>query len=432
MKDKKDLRNNTKSTKYLLIVAKVVGVLTALVFFVTLTYGTVNASISREISNQYQDKQLDVLKKNINQSSLNFIGKLINVSSGNVVNQGNVDDYQKLIHQIKQRISRKKAVADLYNGKKNYQDDITKKLLDKLDQQLLKETNQDVYQTEKNKLDTIRIWFEQTHDAQKYIQTSWDKFNNDNSAISLKRISMINTYFRLIKNKTIKNNLNDEVTQMNQHFNQHSGDNSKLKNAEAQLAALKNSSLKEKYKPANVEIISDLQKSSKVTSELNDAGVSEKHVLYYDTSKEQLGYMTLSDGKYTPDGASVFVISGNISSGQYSIKSIINSAGDNAAIVTDHGSSDYGKYLANATTSSLQDLGITDADNTTADYNNATPVFWLKNNPSLTNSIYFGDSSTIGFIYSGSGNYNNSIQISASGLSTIESEISTGTLLYVK
>ena len=56
MKDKKDLRNNTKSTKYLLIVAKVVGVLTALVFFVTLTYGTVNASISREISNQYQDK----------------------------------------------------------------------------------------------------------------------------------------------------------------------------------------------------------------------------------------------------------------------------------------------------------------------------------------------------------------------------------------
>ena len=93
--------------------------------------------------------------------------------------------------------------------------------------------------------------------------------------------------------------------------------------------------------------------------------------------------------------------------------------------------SNYGQYVTNASDSDLEDLGITNPDNTTADYNSATPVFWMKNNSDLDKSIYFTNSSTLGFIYAGSSSYNEGMQISSSDLSNLMSQISTGITFYV-
>lgn len=432
MKDKKVLRKNSKNTRYFLNAAKVVAVITALVFLVTFSRGTVNAAISKEISNQYQDKQLDVLKKNVNKHGLNLIGKLIKISGDNVVSNDNQKDYSKIKFELSQRTKRSQMIDQLYDGKSNYVDNVTTKKLDTIDQKLLKETNQDVYQKQKNKLDTIRIWFEQTQDAIKYVDKIWNGFNDEQSSLSIKNISLVNTYNKLIKNKTVKNELSDKVNEMNEYFNSHSKEDSKVANAKAELADLKNSPLTMKYKPANVDIISSLNDSSKATNTLNNAGITDKHVLYYDKSKEQLSYMTLTNGNYVAEGSFANVISGNVSSGTYTIKQLINSPSGNEAIVTDPSSSSFGKYLSDATDDTLTNMGLTNTDNSDANFNEANPVFWFKNNSALSNSIYFGNSSTIGFIYSGGSSYNNGIQISASDLSTIKSEVSTGLVFYVK
>ena len=432
MKDKKDLRNDTKSTRYLINAAKVIAIITAVVFLITLSRGTVNAAISKEISNQYQDKQLGVLKKYVNTGTMNFIGKLIVVGGDNVVSKSNQRDYKEVEQQLTQRQDRKKAVNQLYDGKSNYQDDVTKLKLDELDRDLLKETNQDVYQVQKNRLDTIRIWFEQTNDAEKYINDCWSRFEQKNSSLSIKKISMINTYNKLVKNKHVKEDLQDKVNNMNQYFNTHGGDDSKVQKAKQELEALKNSPLTEKYKPASVDIISELADSSNASDVLSQAGITDKHVLYLDKSKGQLSYMTLTNGNYVSDGGGVSVQSSNVGSGQFNIKAIISSASSNAAIVTDHSSSSYGRYLANATTETLTNMGISDSNNSTGNWNTASPVFWLKNNSALSNSIYFGASSSIGFIYAGGSGYSNGIQLSSSDLSAIKTKVSTGLLLFVK
>lgn len=52
MKDKKVLRKNTKTTNHLMIIAKVAAIVTAVVFLLALLYGTANAAVSKELSNQ--------------------------------------------------------------------------------------------------------------------------------------------------------------------------------------------------------------------------------------------------------------------------------------------------------------------------------------------------------------------------------------------
>lgn len=431
MKDKKYLRKGNKPTKYLMITAKIIGLVTAVVFLISFSRGTVNAAINKEISNQYQDKDLDVLKKNVNKGAVNFMGKLINVSDGKLIEQNNVKAYKQLKKSVDDRYERQKDVAHLYDGKRNYQDDVTKSLLDRIDNELLQENNQDVYQVQKNKLDTIRIWYEQTTDAQKYISRSWIMFNDDHSSISIKRISMVNTYDKLIKNKQIKKDLASEVEQMNDYLNSHSKENSKVAAARKALEDLKNSPLTMKHKAASVDIISSLEKSNSTSDELGDAGITAKHVLYLNKAKQQLGYMTLDNGHYVAENGFIDVLSSSISGGQYTVKQILNSA-DSAAIITDPNSNSFGKYLSNATTDQLSDLGLSDTENSTGDYNSAKPVFWLKNNVTLQNSIYFGSSNSIGFIYSGGSSYANGIKVSASDLSKLQGQVSSGLLIYVK
>ncbi|AKP67636.1 hypothetical protein [Companilactobacillus ginsenosidimutans] len=432
MKDKKDLRNNIRTTSYFIIAAKVIIVITAVVFLITFSLGTANAAISKEISNQYQDNQLDVLKKSVNQNAMGFIGKLIDVSGTNILSKDNVDKYKNVQSELANREDRKHQISLLFDGKNEYKVTVTKDQLNGLDKTLLNETNQDVYQVQKNRLDTIRIWFEQTNDAEKYINNTWNDFLDSNKSLTMKKISMVNTYNKLIKNKNVKNDMQDKVAKMNEYFNNNSGEDSKVQNAKAELEALKNSPLTEKYKPANVDIISKLDNSAKADDALSDAGINDKHVLYFDKAKGQISYMTLTGGNYVSDGSDISVQSDNISSGKYTIKSVISSASSNAAIVTDTSSSSFGKYLSNATDDVLSGMGITNADNSTANFNTAKPVFWFKNNPALNNSVYFGTSGTIGFIYTGGSSYSNGIQVSTSGLSTIESKASSGLLLFVK
>jgi hypothetical protein len=132
-----------------------------------------------------------------------------------------------------------------------------------------------------------------------------------------------------------------------------------------------------------------------------------------------------------PKNGYISVQNATISSGKYSIKKVITSANDNDVIVTDSSNSRFGQYISNASDSTLEGYDLSDPDNSTSDYNPATPVFWFKNNSNLTRSIYFGTSSTIGFIYSGGTSYSNGIQISSSDLSSLQSQLSSGTTLYV-
>lgn len=431
MKDKKDLKSKTKSEHYLLLGAGVVGVITAIIFFIMFSLGIVNAVVTSKISSQYQDKELEVLKTNLDYNSLNFIGKLIKVSDGHIVTASNVKKYQQLEDYVQARKNRTKEVADLYDGKSNYRDDVNSDKINDLDKTLLKEKNQDIYQKQRNQLDTIQIWYEQTQDADKYLSKTWNKYLADNSSLSFKKISMVNTYYKLIKNKTVKKRWTEAVTKMDDYFSNHQGESSRVAAVKAELEALKNSPLTEKYTPANVDIVSSLNSSSGASDALSQAGITSKNVLYYNSSKNTLALMTRVSGKYVAENGSISVISSQVSSGKYTIKKLVD-AGSSDAVITDSSNSNFGQYVSNATDSTLSSLDVTSPENSTSDFNSATPVFWFKNNSALTSSIYFSDSSsTIGFIYAGGSSYNNGMQISSSDLSNLMSQISSGITFYV-
>ncbi|WP_238334002.1 hypothetical protein [Companilactobacillus halodurans] len=395
-----------------------------------LSRGVVNAVVTSKISSQYQDKELEVLKTNLNYKSLDFIGKLIDVSDGYVVTPSNIKKYQELEDYIQARKNRTKDVNGLYNGKSYYKDSVTSDKINSLDKTLLKEKNQDVYQKQRNKLDTIQIWFEQTQDADKYLNKTWNKFNSDKDSLSFKKISMVNTYYKLIKNKTAKNNWKSAVGQMDQYFANHQNESSRVAAVKAELEALKKSPLTQDYTPANVDIVSSMNSTSGASDNLSQAGITAKNVLYYNSSKNTLALMTRVSGKYVAEDGYSTVLSSQVSSGKYTIKKIVD-ANSSDAIITDSSNSNFGEYVSNASEDDLKELNVTDPDNTTEDFNSATPVFWFKNNSALTSSIYFGDSSTIGFIYAGGTSYNNGMQISSSDLSNLMSQISSGITFYV-
>lgn len=427
MKDKKDLKG---SKDYMLIISATVGIITAVIFFVMLSRGVVNAVVTSKISDQYQDKELEVLKTNLNYRSLNVIGKLIDVSDGHVITSSNVKKYNELEKYISARKQRSSEITALYDGKDNYRDDVTNDKIKNLDSNLLNEKNQDVYQKLRNKLDTIQIWYEQTQDADKYISKVWNNFNNDNSSLTFKKVSMSSTYYKLIKNKSIKKQWSSAVEQMRDYYSNHKNESTQVAAAKQELEELKNSPLTQKYTPAKVDIVSSLKFSSDAQDSLVAAGLTGKYVLYYDSSSNNLALMTKTGSKYVAQDGYISVVSSNVSKGKYTIKRLV-SAGSSDAIVTDSSNDNFGQYISNATDDDLSELNITDADNTTADFNSATPVFWFKNNSDLTSSIYFTSGNTIGFIYAGSSSYDNGMQISSSDLSSLKSQISTGITFYV-
>jgi len=430
MKDKKDLKSRTKSEHYLMLSAGIVGVLTAIIFFIMLSRGVVNAVVTSKISGQYQDKELEVLKTDLNYRTLDVIGKVINVSDGYVITKSNIQKYHELEQYIQDRKDRSKEVNSLYDGKSDYRDDVTSDKINNLDKTLLKEKNQDVYQKQRNKLDTIQIWYEQAQDADKYLGKTWDDFTADNGSLSFKKISMVNTYYKLVKNKTVQKRWGSAVTKMDDYFANHQGESSRVAAVKQELEALRNSPLTEKYTPANVDIVGSLNSTTGASDALSQAGITGKNVLYYNSSKNTLALMTRVSGKYVAQDGYANVISSQVSSGKYTIKKLVD-AGSSDVIVTDSDSSNFGQYISNASESSLSAMDLTDPENTTADFNSATPVFWFKNNSALSSSIYFSNGSTLGFIYAGGASYNNGMQISSSDLSNLMSQISSGITFYV-
>jgi len=430
MKDKKDLKSGTKSEHYLLLGAGIVGVITAVIFFLMLSRGVVNAVVTSKISSQYQDKELEVLKTDLNYRSLDFIGSLIKVSNGYVITKSNVNKYEELENYIQARKDRTKEVNGLYDGKNNYRDDVTSDKINELDKTLLKEKNQDVYQKQRNKLDTIQIWYEQTQDADKYLGKTWDGFTADNASLSFKKISMVNTYYKLIKNKTVKKRWNEAVTKMDQYFANNKNESTRVAAVKQELDELRNSPLTEKYTPANVDIVSSLDFSGDASDVISQAGITGRYVLYYDSSNNNLALMTRTGGKYVAEDGYISVISSQVNSGKYTVKKLVN-AGSSDAIITDSSNSSFGQYVSSASDSELSSLGVSSPENSTDNFNSATPVFWLKNNSALTRSIYFNDGSNIGFIYAGGTSYNNGMQISSSDLSNLMSQISSGITFYV-
>jgi len=410
--------------------AGIVGVLTAIIFFIMLSRGVVNAVVTSKISGQYQDKELEVLKTDLNYRTLDVIGKVINVSDGYVITKSNIQKYHELEQYIQDRKDRSKEVNSLYEGKSDYRDDVTSDKINNLDKTLLKEKNQDVYQKQRNKLDTIQIWYEQAQDADKYLGKTWDDFTADNGSLSFKKISMVNTYYKLVKNKTVQKRWGSAVTKMDDYFANHQGESSRVAAVKQELEALRNSPLTEKYTPANVDIVGSLNSTTGASDALSQAGITGKNVLYYNSSKNTLALMTRVSGKYVAQDGYANVISSQVSSGKYTIKKLVD-AGSSDVIVTDSDSSNFGQYISNASESSLSAMDLTDPENTTADFNSATPVFWFKNNSALSSSIYFSNGSTLGFIYAGGTSYNNGMQISSSDLSNLMSQISSGITFYV-
>jgi hypothetical protein len=104
-----------------------------------LSRGVVNAVVTSKISSQYQDKELEVLKTDLNYRSLDFIGRVIDVSDGYVITKSNIQKYHELENYIQARKNRTKEVNSLYEDKANYRDDVTSDKINDLDKTLLKE-----------------------------------------------------------------------------------------------------------------------------------------------------------------------------------------------------------------------------------------------------------------------------------------------------
>jgi hypothetical protein len=196
------------------------------------------------------------------------------------------------------------------------------------------------------------------------LSKTWDAYTAKNSSLSFKKISMVNTYYKLIKNKTVKKRWSEAVTKMDDYFANHQGESSRVAAVKKELEALKNSPLTEKYTPANVDIVNSMNSTSGASDALSQAGITGKNVLYYNSSKNTLALMTRVSGKYVAEDGYSNVLSSQVSSGKYTIKKLV-SAGSSDAIITDSDSSSFGQYVSNASDSSLSSMNISNPDNTT-------------------------------------------------------------------
>jgi hypothetical protein len=88
---------------------------------------------------------------------------------------------------------------------------------------------------------------------------------------------------------------------MANYFSSHKGESSRVANAKRELENLENAPLTEKYKPANVDIIGTLTKSSSDSKSINSAGLTSKTVLYYNSSNSRLALMTNVNGNYVAE-----------------------------------------------------------------------------------------------------------------------------------
>ncbi|WP_099974116.1 hypothetical protein [Lactobacillus terrae] len=413
------MKPETKVSRWLLHVAQGIVILTAVVFVIMLSRGVANASVTQLLNSQYQQKEFKILKTKVNERSLDFVGGVIKSTGDSILSQDNIKSYREVKKIVDERKENDAKISSLYDDKSNYHNGVDAALINDIDKNLTGEKNQDIYQKQKNRLDKIQIWYEQTQDADKNISKAYDDYTDDNSSLSFENITLVNTYYQLIKNKTVKDSWSDIVNELNTYYDGHEQVNSRVTDAQRELDRLKNSSLgDDKFQPAVVTIISTADMINRANKVLSANNITDSKVLYYDSVANKLAVLTYKSGKYSSNSGTIGVKSSQVSGGQYGIKKLISD--ESTGIVTDSSGS-FGQVISIPSDSY--------PSNSTSNFNAAKPVFWVKNDSDLTNSIYFSSSSSIGFIYSGSSK-NNGLVVSSSDLGKLKSQVSTGMIFY--
>ncbi|UQS82113.1 hypothetical protein MOO45_08010 [Bombilactobacillus folatiphilus] len=423
------MKNKKKDwLRYLHLGAKASIVIGELVFVISLASGFFNVNTQKWIKSQYQDTQQTALVTHIDQKRLHFTQSLWASTPGNLfVHSKTQQQLKKLVKLAQLRQNNQQQVDHYYDGSAYYANGVSTKKLNHTDRQLLLDKNQTVYQKQKNRLDTIRIWFEQTRDAQKYLTKTLPPTNNDhNQTLTMTQASEISAYYKLLKNRTLKKDWQPRVAQALQQFKDAQKNQSQAQKAQQQkeLTALKNAPLTQDYQPANVTIIDKLKQLDQITRILQQAGITSNTVLVYLSSTQTLNLVRRSGDHYVPVLHSLSVVGGSLPAGSYVVRRIINNASATAGVVTDPSSASFGRYFDDATTFTTQQNDI-------SDFNQTDDVFWLKNNLKLQPSILVANASQIGFLADAPLALDNTLGLNLSDLNSLMTAISIGVTLYV-
>lgn len=335
------------------------------------------------------------------------------------------------------RQERAKLVTELYADKDHYQDGVTSARLNTIDQTLLQEKNSTVYQDQKNRLDTVQVWFQQTTDANAFIQKIYSDYTATKVVPTLQQVAQTKAYYSLIRNRTIADRWRQPVQNLAAAFDKNTSATNAAQSAAEQKALdeLKNAPLTQGYTPAQVTISQGGEtlagnSGTNYDSILSNADITATSVLLVDQSAKTAQFLHRSSGHYSTTGDAITLDNLSLSGGQYSVSAMI-SGGAQGAVVTAPSASDFGQYYAQASAApSTSPVADSANSNDTSDFNDASTVFWLRNNTDLQNSILLKGQTTIGFIAAGASTLGNMISTS-NGYTTIANQITSSTVVYV-
>lgn len=346
-----------------------------------------------------------------------------------------VQNMTTFISDYESRQDRAKAVKALRDGP-YYRDSVTNQKLTTLDQTLLKEKNQTVYQRQKNQLDTVQVWYAQTTDGDRFINETYQLFQSQRDQLTQEKVSEANVYYRLLKNRKIKAKWQKPIQEMTAGYSalEKEKSASQAQADQAALDALKNSPLTQNYTPAKVTIVDGNSSGNRrnnetpttsdaLTDALTDLGINASRVLVLDTDDGTIYLAQRSSGRYIVSGSRYTVLNNTLATGAYQIQATIQNPSDETGVVTS--GSDFGTYFTTPPAAYAEDT------NTTADFNSASPVFWLQNQPALDPSILVTSAQTIGFINSRYLSGANLIRVSTTTLNSLMSLANTTTTLGV-
>lgn len=385
-----------------------------------------NVATQKFINSQYQNKQQGAL---ITNAQLTRIQHLQNWSQKDrwalVFNQRTQKGLTRLLFLAHNRQQNDQTIRRYYDGRFYYANQVNTTKLDQTDNRLLLERNQTIYQRQKNHLDQIRIWYDQTQDAVKFLRPLLRTYHQETLTLSFEQVSQANAYYKLIKNRRLKQTWQPQVADLTKTFRQQQKNQDATKRAQekAELAALKNAPLSQSYTPAKVTILDSFKAMDQASQDLMNNHVNATTVLFYASAQKTLTLMQRKGDRYTAASAAMAVQASSIASGSYKIAKVVTNPPSTAGIVTQPSQDNFGQYVADAT-------NISSETNTETDFNQARPIFWLKNNPAFQTAILFNNGSTLGFIVAGS-TLNNTITISSGDLLSIISSVNDGITLYV-
>lgn len=409
--------------KHVTQIVLLVGIALFGLFFL---FGGTDLAAQKIVSHQYQSSQHQALITHVNTRQIQIVNRFVQGDFCHLIfSKKTQDDFQKLFVLLNRRQRNKRQIASYYDGH-YYANLVTQKRLSQTDKYLLQEKNQTVYQQQKNRLDKIQVWFDQTQDANKFLKKINKKFQSNPKQLNLDQVSQANAYYKLIKNRRWQHYWQPQIKKILTYFKnaQANKDKSQLAQENAELEELKNAPLTQDYQPAHVTIIDNVQSADSADKILQDADITANKVLYFSQNDQTLSLLRRSSGHYHIQGTLIRVTASQVESGSYRIREIISNPSETAGIITDPQQSNFAHYYEDAT-------GINSTINVISDYNLAQPIFWLKNNPALQTSILFSNSQTLGFIYNGNSVLNNGICVTESDLIKLINLVDNGTLLYI-